>query len=895
MLSWLEVLPGKGWETLTRIGLFRRLFPGGGARCALTSVLGPCGLLVALSVALLLPLVSIAQSQTVPTLVPTTNPNPQLSQEAPSVPAITTPVDRAIPLPQIADRADELDRWLREITGELTPESDLLQWEEETKNQSQGLRQVVKHVDELLATKPTTLELQNEQRFWRILSQKYAGEREQLTPRAAKLEKQIHQLDEKQIDWQATWDQIHQRSEIKAVVDRTSQELDLIRNARAALQKQLNLILTLQSEVSQMDRQISDVLSSVREAQDRSRSRLFEQDSLPLWKVHQLRAFDLAMQTGVRRSFNRSFLTTAEFFRAHKFGILSIVAIYFLALIGVIKVRRHLERDVSGEVSDTAKKIFTRPFSIALLMALVGTIVYLGSAPFDIVFVFYILYLIPVLRLLSPMLEPRPRALLRALAVFYILEALYVLIRFPPLIRREVHSLIILAALLCFGWFARPSQLREISVPGRQLRIVKLGIGLGLVLLAFSLAANILGFVSLAQLLGLTALLGAFAGVALYCASRVVTLVLIAVLRIGWTQGVLEVRTEEVERWASRVLVLCSLFLWVDAVTRLLMVHDKVVGAVSDALSYPIGFQRVHITLGSILSFLFILFVGFTFAKIITFALRQFLLSRFPLQRGLPFAISRVTYYVLFVVVFVVALTNAGIELNKFTLITGALGVGVGFGLQNIVNNFVSGLILLIERPIRVGDTVEISGLAGRVRRIGARSSTIHTFQDAEVIVPNSDLIAKEVVNWTLSSQRRRVDIPVGVAYGTDPERVLSLLLELASSHPDVIHNPKPEAFFLGFGESALNFELRFWTYHEAWFQLKSDVAVKLVKALREANIEIPLPQRDLHIRSIGAPAGQATFGTDPSVASSVGTDKGEDMQGPAPQAVKREQKSQSA
>jgi small-conductance mechanosensitive channel len=306
-----------------------------------------------------------------------------------------------------------------------------------------------------------------------------------------------------------------------------------------------------------------------------------------------------------------------------------------------------------------------------------------------------------------------------------------------------------------------------------------------------------------------------------------------------------------VDRWAWRILVLGSLYLWLNVLTRLLTLHDSVKRVITDALSYPIGFQKVHFTLGSLFSFLFILFAGYALANVITFALRKFLLSRFPLQRGLPFAISKVTYYVLLILVCLAGLINAGFDANKFTLVTGALGVGVGFGLQNIVNNFVSGLILLFERPIRVGDTVEISGLVGKVRRIGARSSTIHTFQDAEVIVPNSDFVAKEVINWTLSSLRRRIDIAVGVAYGTDPEGVISLLRELAVAHPAVINNPKPEAYFLGFGESVLSFELRFWTYQEDWFQLKSDIAVHLIKALREANIEIPFPQRDLHIRSV--------------------------------------------
>ena len=760
------------------------------------------------------------------------------------------PAGRAIPLPQIADSADELDRWLRKIRSQLTSEEDLLSAKEEAENQSRVIRENIEHVDDLLMSNPMTLELQSEQRFWRILSQKYAGERELLTPRAAELEQQIRHVDELNLDWQATWDQIHQNSEIQPVVDRTAQELELIREARVDLQKQLNLVLTLQNELSQMDRQIADVLARVQDAQARTRSRLFKRDSLPIWRIREPRVLDQALQTGIHRSFDRSVMTATAFLEAHKIAVVSTVAFYFLTLIGALKVRRRLGRGKETNIPAEAKQIFAFPFSIALLVALIGTFFYSASASSDIVFVICILYLIPVLRLLSPLLHSRLRTLLWALGVFYLLETLYMLIRFTPVIRREFHVLIVLGALICFGWLARPSRLQELSVSRRSLQILKVGIGLGLALLICSLAANILGFVSLAQISGMTVLLGAFAATALFCAARILMLLLSAALQTTWAQAALESRAEAVERWAWRILTLGSFYLWLSILSRLLTIHDGVIRVVSEALAYPIGFQRVHITLGTVLSFLLILFAGYAIANVITFVLRKFLLSRFPLQRGLPFAVSKVTYYVLLVLFFLAALTNAGFELNKFTVVTGALGVGVGFGLQNIVNNFVSGLILLFERPIRVGDTIEISGLVGRVRRIGARSSTIHTFQDAEVIVPNSDLVVKEVINWTLSSLRRRVDISLGVAYGTDPERVISLLLELAVGHPAVINSPKPEAYFLGFGDSALNFEVRFWTYQEDWFQLKSDVAVRLLKALREANIEVPFPQRDLHIRN---------------------------------------------
>jgi small-conductance mechanosensitive channel len=826
------------------------------AGCKVTLRKHPGGLLAILFVTILVAPVLWAQSQ----LSPASKVSSKSSQGAPSTPATTGPADRAIPLPQIADRAEELDRWLGEVIDRLTPEADLLKTEEEVKSHSEELRKRANQVDELLASQPTTLERQSELRSWRVLSQKYATQSESLTSRAAELEKEIHILDQQQLDWEATWDQIHQRSEIETVVERTSQELIAIEKARTALEKQLNLVLTLQNQVSQMSRQISVVLLKIQEAEDWSRSRLFEQDSHPLWEVHEFRNLNQAVKGGIRSSFDRSFKIAVEFLRVRKLGIMCLVMSYFLVLWGAIKLRRQLERGAGAGVSEMALKVLDSPFSISLLVALVGTSAYIRSAPIEIAAIFSIFFLIPVLRLLPPLLEPPLRKLLHALAVFYLLEGVYLLIRFPPLIRRETHSLIIFAALFCFGWLARPFRWRELTTHGRKFRVLTIGIPLGLILLASSLAANIFGFNSLAQILSLTTLVGAFAGTTLYCAARILMLILSTVLRSNWAQPVLEARTERIEqteRWAWRAMVPICFFLWLDAMARLLTIYDSVVRYVTLALSYPLGFQRVHITLGNILSFLCILIVGYALANLLAFALRKLLLPRFPLQRGLPFTISKVTYYVLLVLVFLAALANAGMELNKFTLVTGALGVGVGFGLQNIVNNFASGLILLFERPIRVGDTVEMKGLLGIVKRIGARSSTIQTGEDAEVIVPNSNLISNEVINWTLSSVRRRVDIPVGVAYGTEPEHVLSLLIEVAAAHSGVTRNPKPEAYFVGFGDSSLNFELRFWTYQEDWFRLKSDVTVGLTKALREANIEIPFPQRELHIRNVSGTAGE--------------------------------------
>jgi small-conductance mechanosensitive channel len=191
-----------------------------------------------------------------------------------------------------------------------------------------------------------------------------------------------------------------------------------------------------------------------------------------------------------------------------------------------------------------------------------------------------------------------------------------------------------------------------------------------------------------------------------------------------------------------------------------------------------------------------------------------------------------------------------GVDLNRVTLLTGAFGVGVGFGLQTIVNNFVSGIILLFERPIQVGDAIQMTDLDGEVRRIGIRATTVHTWRGAEVIVPNATLISGNVTNWTLSDRTRRFELQVGVAYGSDPQRVLEVLREAAASVPGVLSQPGPVVLFQSFGDNALNFEVRAWTAHfEEWAAVHSQMAVAVNAALKAAGLEIPFPQRDVTLR----------------------------------------------
>ena len=240
-------------------------------------------------------------------------------------------------------------------------------------------------------------------------------------------------------------------------------------------------------------------------------------------------------------------------------------------------------------------------------------------------------------------------------------------------------------------------------------------------------------------------------------------------------------------------------------------------------------------------------------------AARKFLqkrvLSRTSIDPGLQYALETGTGYLVFVFGLIIGLQSVGLNLSSLAFLTGIIGVGVGFGLQNIVNNFVSGLILLVERPIKVGDRVEIGDLTGDIVRIAARSTWVRTNDNVVIIVPNSDFISNRVTNWTANDRRVRINLPLGVSYSSDPALVREILLQVAKAQPDILHDPAPDVIFQGFGDSSLDFELRVWTEDSLRTPqiLKSNLYYDIFQAFSENNIEIPFPQRDIHVRSVAA------------------------------------------
>ncbi len=270
---------------------------------------------------------------------------------------------------------------------------------------------------------------------------------------------------------------------------------------------------------------------------------------------------------------------------------------------------------------------------------------------------------------------------------------------------------------------------------------------------------------------------------------------------------------------------------------------------------FELGEQDV--SLASFLSAILI-FIGFLWvSKIVQKLLDRFLKTR-NIDPGIQGSIEKFAKYIIIILGIFVALDSIGINLNSLAAVAGVLMVGVGFGLQNITQNFISGIIILLQRPIKKGDIVEVGDTKGRIVDIHARSTLVVTRDDTAIIVPNSQFISERVINDSFSGSKLRLHIHVGVAYGSDTKKVEKILLDVAKAHDGVLSTPKPVVIFEDFGDSSLNFDLRVWVT-DLWANdvIESDLRFAIDRAFRNAKVEIPFPQRDLHLRSSDVELGK--------------------------------------
>ena len=433
-----------------------------------------------------------------------------------------------------------------------------------------------------------------------------------------------------------------------------------------------------------------------------------------------------------------------------------------------------------------------------------------------------------------------------------------------------LHTLLSLLLAASLAWLILLA--RRVAGLRRRYRLVRFA---AVVTLVVSASAGLIGFHNFANYLLLGVLKSLLAAFFLWLLLWLTSSVIEIIARGGTPRtyrlrAALGLSPTRAESGLGMYNLAVDLVLWLGFLYLVAVSWDatgKLPDEVADFLidGFPIGTVQVipiHLIYG-LLAFLAILIITGWIKR----SIQRRYIQRTQMDRGARDALITITGYVGFTVALLVGLNFTGISFAGLAVIGAALGVGIGFGLQNIVNNFVSGLILLFERPIKSGDFVTVSGIEGTVKQISIRSTEIETLDRQNVIVPNSELVSQQVTNWVLHDPHGRLQIFVGVAYGSDVELVRTTLLKVALNHPQVLNDgissPKPKVLFREFGDSALIFELRIWIRQiRRRFDVTSEINFDIDRAFREAGIEIPFPQRDLHIKSwsdSARPPGPAT------------------------------------
>jgi len=589
---------------------------------------------------------------------------------------------------------------------------------------------------------------------------------------------------------------------------------------------------------------VRTALSSVEQSQNRALKSLLIRDSPPIWSGEISLGREWEKQIGA--SFSSQLKASTAFAKQHPFAFLVHALLIVLIAIALQLMRRRMRKVTEEKTRSTARGADPRsPGLDGLLLSLLIVAPIYPQAPRFIQAIMGTAALIPTVLILRKLLQPNSYPILSALVVLYFVGQLRLLAASLPHSGRLLFLGQMLGGSLFLIWLLRSWHLPTAAAEtdGRLWRGIRAIALIGLIILPAAFLANIFGYVNLGNLLGIIFLKSVFVAAMLYNRHtdprRLDHIIALQVRPLG-SLRVVSLHRPMLQRRTCRVLEFLAFLFWLSLILNFFGLLTPLTGTTRAALNANLGIGSLNISVHSILAFLIAIWASFLVSRFLRFLLEEDVYHHFHLAPGIPYATSTMLHYAILLLGFFIALGALGIDLTKITILAGAFSVGIGFGLQNVINNFVSGLILLFERPIKIGDMIEVSGIAGEVRRIGIRASVIRTADGSEVIVPNGSLISSNVTNWTFSDVLRAIEVSVNVVGGADPQRVFELLKSTAASHPGVAREPSPQVYVVNFTAGAITFQLRVWTdqYHE-WAQLRSDLSVAVNDALAREKIAI--------------------------------------------------------
>lgn len=750
-----------------------------------------------------------------------------------------------IPLAEVAARAESAAANLRSVEGESSSGRITSLVQADLPIIAPEIDARLDETSKIFSSNPSIPYLRHLANEWEAFHEELSGWQRDLTKRAAQFEDQINRLSQQEKTWEATLDSAQKEQippeiakRIESVIAETQQTLESVRAQRT-------LTLTLLSRVADMEGRVTQMLSSVERARVELLSRLFTKDSPPMWSADLRSSGGQSVAQASRYSFTRQVETVRGYVERKKERFL-VHALLILALAGMLAwVGRKLRSRSHQEPGlEQATLFFEAPIPTAIVLSMLASSWIYPQAPRLLKAIFGAAALVPATILLRKLVDRRLFPILDALVVLYFVDQLRFVAASQPFLSRWLFLFEMLGAFLFVLWLVRSARAcSSVPSPGQRMwKNIGLGARIALALFGIALVADVSGYAGLGEFIGHAVLSSAYLALILYAAARILeSLILVAFSVPPLSRlGMVNRHRELLHSSAGRLLNWVAIALWAIFVLEALSLRQPFFEDLKVMLAAKHGIGSVKLELGDVLLFVITVWAAFFVSRLLRFVLAEEVYPRVQLAPGLHNSVSTVLHYIVLLLGFVIALGLIGFNLSNLTILAGAFSVGLGFGLQNIVNNFVSGIILLFERPLKVGDLIQMDSIEGIVERIGIRASIVRTPSGAEIIVPNGKLISDPFTNWTLSDSHRRIVIPIVVPAAADTARVSDLLRNTAAAQPMILKEPPPQVLLTNPGGGSLNFELSVWTDQAAqWSRIRSELSLAVRQALAAQSIPL--------------------------------------------------------
>lgn len=764
---------------------------------------------------------------------------------SPEASATPTPAPTPVPYSDIIAQTDAANSTLKEIASNTSANQTADIVERDLPSLTDEINARLEETANVIHNRTSLEKLRSFESDWRNLAKNLPQWKTDLTERARKLESNLQQIIELDKKWKATQNELANAGDVPPEISTRLQAIfTIINDTRRQIEIQQARIVSLQDKTAEQQKRVDGAIVSIRQTREALVGQLFVQDNPPIWSRQLWSQSEMDVRQALAASFSLQVKALNDFVYRNIGRIILHLFILIVFSTILIALRRRAERRVAKD--ETLKKaavIFYRPISTAL----VGTILFSSwiypQTPQILGAILGAVALVPTVLILRKLVERSLYPILYSLVIFYFIDQIRTITDSQVIVSRLLFLAEMLGGFIFFIWLYRTQlkgSLTETLRQNRVFRTFRYTLLIALPVFGIAFSANIFGFVGLSQLLGNAVLRSTYAALIFYAMIRIIDGLIIFALRFPPLSLLKMVKNYRalIQRRVRRFFRVVVIGLWILVALELLALREPVFGIITNILTARATIGSLSLSLSDIVAFGLTVWAAFLLSRFVRFALEEDVYPRVALERGLPYAISTLFKYAILLTGFFLAVGAAGFDLSKFTILAGAFGVGIGFGLQNIINNFVSGLILLFERPVKVGDIVKIGDASGTVRQIGIRASVIHVWDNSDIIVPNSKLISDNVTNWTFSSQQRGVEVVFNVLPETEPAKVIKIMETAAENHPLVLDTPQPQVLFDEITFEYLAFKLRVWTdYFDKTTKIRSDLVLNISEALNAENI----------------------------------------------------------